>query len=80
MVRESPDLIRREIAAVRARTDRHFGRHPDSFGTDPALLDEELPPALNPRRIPSASSGMSGPTSFSVRALPGARCCTRSAG
>ncbi|HZF33745.1 MAG TPA: nitronate monooxygenase [Candidatus Angelobacter sp.] len=42
MVRESPDLIRREIAAVRARTDRHFGVNLIPFGTDPALLDEEL--------------------------------------
>src|SRR6185295_16264098 len=42
MVRESPDLIRREIAAVRARTDRHFGVNLIPFGTEPALLDEEL--------------------------------------
>lgn len=42
MVRESPELIRREIAAVRARTDRHFGVNLIPFGTDATLLDEEL--------------------------------------
>jgi nitronate monooxygenase len=42
MVRETPELIRREIAAVRERTDRHFGVNLIPFGTDPALLDEEL--------------------------------------
>ncbi len=42
MVRESPELIRREIAAVRERTDRHFGVNLIPFGTDPAQLDEEL--------------------------------------
>ncbi len=42
MVRESPELIRREIVAVRDRTDRHFGVNLIPFGTDPALLDEEL--------------------------------------
>jgi nitronate monooxygenase len=42
MVRESPELIRREIAAVRTRTDRHFGVNLIPFGTPPALLDEEL--------------------------------------
>ncbi|WP_119462448.1 nitronate monooxygenase [Rhodospirillaceae bacterium SYSU D60014] len=42
MVRESPDLIRREIAAVRARTDRPFGVNLIPYGTDPALLEAEL--------------------------------------
>jgi nitronate monooxygenase len=42
MVRESPELIRGEIAAVRARTDRNFGVNLIPFGTDPALLDDEL--------------------------------------
>src|SRR5262245_18387788 len=42
MVRESPELIRREIAAVRARTDRNFGANLIPFGTDPTLLEEEL--------------------------------------
>jgi nitronate monooxygenase len=42
MVRESPELIRSEIAAVRARTDRNFGVNLIPFGTDPALLDDEL--------------------------------------
>jgi nitronate monooxygenase len=42
MVRESPELIRREIAAVRERTDRHFGVNLVPYGTSPTLLDEEL--------------------------------------
>ena len=42
MVRESPDLIRREIAAVRERTDRAFGVNLIPYGTDPKLLDEEM--------------------------------------
>ena len=42
MVRESPELIRREVAAVRARTDRPFGVNLIPYGTDPALLEEEL--------------------------------------
>src|SRR5262249_47717783 len=42
MVRESPELIRSEIAAVRARTDRNFGVNLIPFGTEPALLDDEL--------------------------------------
>jgi nitronate monooxygenase len=42
MVRESPELIRGEIAAVRERTDRPFGVNLVPFGTDPVKLDEEL--------------------------------------
>lgn len=42
MVRESPELIRQEIAAVRERTDRHFGVNLIPYGTEPALLEEEL--------------------------------------
>src|SRR5215467_13431977 len=42
MVRESPELIRAEITAVRERTDRWFGFNLVPFGTDPALLDDEL--------------------------------------
>src|SRR4029453_11077586 len=42
LVRGSPELIRREIAAVRERTDRHFGVNLIPFGTDLALLEEEL--------------------------------------
>lgn len=42
MVREKPDLIRREIAAVRQRTDGPFGVNLIPYGTDPKLLDEEL--------------------------------------
>lgn len=42
MVREPPELIRREIAAVRERTDRPFGVNLIPYGTDPGLLEEEL--------------------------------------
>jgi nitronate monooxygenase len=42
MVRESPELIRREIVAVRERTDRPFGVNLIPFGTDPGLLEDEL--------------------------------------
>ena len=42
MVREPPELIRDEVAAVRARTDRPFGVNLIPFGTDPKLLEEEL--------------------------------------
>lgn len=42
MVREPPELIRREIAAVRERTDRPFGVNLIPAATDPALLAEEL--------------------------------------
>jgi nitronate monooxygenase len=42
MVREKPELIRREVRAVRERTDRGFGVNLIPYGTDPALLEEEL--------------------------------------
>lgn len=42
MVRESPELIRDEIAAVRSRTNRSFGVNLIPTGTDPALLEDEL--------------------------------------
>lgn len=42
MVRESPELIRREIARVREHTDRPFGVNLIPAGTDRVLLDEEL--------------------------------------
>lgn len=42
MVRESPDLIGREIAEVRRRTNRSFGVNLIPFATDPKLLEEEL--------------------------------------
>jgi nitronate monooxygenase len=42
MVRETPELIRTEIAAVRQRTDRRFGVNLIPTGTDPVLLEEEL--------------------------------------
>ena len=42
MVRETPQLIAQEIAAVRARTDRAFAVNLIPAATDPALLDAEL--------------------------------------
>jgi nitronate monooxygenase len=42
MVRERPELIRTEIAAVRDRTSRPFGVNLVPSVTDPALLEEEL--------------------------------------
>lgn len=42
MVREAPDRIAREIAAVRAATDGPFGVNLIPAATDRALLDEEL--------------------------------------
>lgn len=42
MVRETPDLIRREIEAVRARTPRPFGVNLIPAATKPALLEAEV--------------------------------------
>ncbi|MEC5325247.1 NAD(P)H-dependent flavin oxidoreductase [Aurantimonas sp. A3-2-R12] len=42
MVREPPELIAREIASVRSRTDRPFGVNLIPAATDPTLFDEEL--------------------------------------
>lgn len=42
MVREAPNLIAREIDAVRARTDGPFGVNLIPAATDPALLEAEL--------------------------------------
>jgi len=42
MVRESPDLIAREIAAVRQRTNRAFGVNLIPSATEPKLLEDEL--------------------------------------
>ncbi|GAB1478631.1 hypothetical protein MASR2M74_11790 [Paracoccaceae bacterium] len=42
MVRETPQMIAQEIAAVRARTDRPFAVNLIPAATDPALLDAEL--------------------------------------
>jgi nitronate monooxygenase len=42
MVRERPELIRREITEVRVRTDRPFGVNLIPAATDPALFAEEL--------------------------------------
>ena len=42
MVRESPSLIEREIAAVRQKTNRPFGFNLIPSATAPALLEDEL--------------------------------------
>src|SRR6185369_16749771 len=47
MVRESPDLIAREIAEVRRRTTRPFGVNLIPFATDRKLLQEELAVCLD---------------------------------
>lgn len=47
MVRESPDLIAREIAALRARTDRPFAVNLIPATTDPALLKAEMDACLD---------------------------------
>lgn len=47
MVRESPALIAREIAAVRRRTDRPFGVNLIPFATEPKLLADELAACLD---------------------------------
>jgi nitronate monooxygenase len=52
MVRESPDLIAREIAQVRRRTDKPFGVNLIPFATNPKLLQEELAVCLA-QRVPA---------------------------
>lgn len=52
MVRESPQLISSEIAAVRDRTDKPFGVNLIPAATDPGLFAEELAVCLE-RRVPS---------------------------
>ena len=47
MVRETPDLIAREISEVRRRTSRPFGVNLIPFATDPKLLHEELAVCLD---------------------------------
>jgi nitronate monooxygenase len=47
MVRETPDLIAREIAAVRQRTAKPFGVNLIPFATAPKLLKEELAVCLD---------------------------------
>ena len=47
MVRETPDLIAQEVAAVRALTDRAFAVNLIPAATDPALLDAELGTCLD---------------------------------
>ncbi|CAB3708804.1 NAD(P)H-dependent flavin oxidoreductase [Paraburkholderia rhynchosiae] len=47
MVREPPDVIEREIAAVRAATDRPFGVNLIPAGTEPRLLAAELDVCLS---------------------------------
>lgn len=49
MVRESPELIAREIAAVRAATDRPFGVNLIPSATEPGLLAAELEVCLAAR-------------------------------
>ena len=49
MVRETPDLIAREIAAVRQRTSKPFGVNLIPFATEPTLLREELAVCLEAR-------------------------------
>ena len=49
MVRETPDLIAREIAAVGQRTSKPFGVNLIPFATEPALLREELAVCLEAR-------------------------------
>lgn len=49
MVRETPDLIAREIAAVRERTDRPFGVNLIPAATDGALFGEELAACISAR-------------------------------
>lgn len=49
MVREPPALIEREIAAVRARTDRPFGVNLIPFATPPKMLEDELAACFNAR-------------------------------
>jgi nitronate monooxygenase len=46
MVREPPELVTAEIAAVRAATDRPFGVNLIPAATDPALLEAELQACL----------------------------------
>ena len=52
MVRETPELIAREIESVRARTDRPFGVNLIPAATDPDLLDAELAVCFT-RKVPS---------------------------
>jgi nitronate monooxygenase len=47
MVRETPQLIAQEVAAVRARTHRPFAVNLIPAATDPALLDAELGTCLD---------------------------------
>ncbi len=49
MVRERPEMIRREIDAVRARTDRPFGVNLIPAATDKSLFEEELAACLEAR-------------------------------
>ncbi|MBI2256692.1 MAG: nitronate monooxygenase [Proteobacteria bacterium] len=49
MVREPPALIEREIATVRARTDRPFGVNLIPFATPPQMLEDELAACFNAR-------------------------------
>ena len=79
MVRESPDLIAREIIAVKRRTNRPFGVNLIPFATNPQLLAEELAapaeavlpvelllvlPLLHAARAPTASATAPIATAF----------------
>lgn len=52
MVRETPELIAQEIAAVRARTDKPFAVNLIPAATNPALLDAELGTCFD-HRVPA---------------------------
>src|SRR5215469_15252018 len=47
MVRETPELILREIAEVKRRTNRAFGVNLIPFATEPTLLANELAACLD---------------------------------
>jgi len=47
MVRESPELIEREIAAVKQRTNRPFAVNLIPAATDPKLLEDEMAACFN---------------------------------
>src|SRR4030095_7408219 len=47
LVRETPELIAREISAVRQRTAKPFGVNLIPFSTDPQLLREEMAVCLD---------------------------------
>ncbi|MGD8350764.1 MAG: nitronate monooxygenase [Gammaproteobacteria bacterium] len=52
MVREPPELIRREIGNLRERSDRDFGVNLIPSATDPVLFDEQMA-ACRDERVPA---------------------------